>query len=70
MGKQITLDELKQKPESDLVVDYIVKRKREGLYSLTLTAGLPGSGKTSTCCRIAELVSLKILGENIMKKKT
>ncbi len=58
-------EELKKQPEADLVVNYIVHRKRKGLYSLILVSGLPGSGKSSQCQRLGEKVSEKILGDNI-----
>lgn len=51
------------------VVDLICKRKKRRLYTLLFVAGLPGSGKSSTCLRLGELVSLKLLGENIITKK-
>lgn len=57
--KKITIKEIAQKQEADLVVDYILKRKQRGLYTLILVAGLPGSGKTSTCFRIGELLYKK-----------
>lgn len=53
-------------PEADVVVNYIISRKKSGLYSLVMAAGLPGSGKTSTCFRIGELLSEAILGKNII----
>lgn len=43
-------------PESDTVVNYILTRLRKGLYSLVLVTGLPGSGKSSTCLRLRELI--------------
>ena len=51
-------------PEADVVVKYITSRYKKGLYTLVLYAGLPGSGKSSSCIRLAELVSLKLTGEN------
>jgi len=59
--EKINYDEL---PEADVIVDYIVKRKKQGLYTLTFASGLPGSGKSSQCQRIAELVSIALTGEN------
>jgi len=58
-----------QLPEADVVVDYIEGRKKKGLYSLVLTSGLPGTGKSSVDLRLAELVSLKLTGENIITEK-
>jgi len=51
-------------PEADVVVKYIVSRFSKGLYTLVLVSGLPGSGKSSLCLRLAELVSMKLTGEN------
>ena len=51
-------------PEADVVVNYISKRKKQGLYTLTFISGLPGSGKSSQCQRVAELVSIELTGEN------
>lgn len=62
-----TVEDLKQLPEADLVVNHICDRKRKGLYSLVLIAGLPGSGKSSQCCRLGELVSEKLTGVNSFK---
>ena len=53
-------------PEADVIVEYIESRKKKGLYSLVLTSGLPGTGKSSVDLRLAELVSLKLTGENII----
>jgi len=64
--KGTTADLLKQ-PEADLVVDYVINRKKKGLYSLIFVAGLPGTGKTSTCFRLGELISEAYLNKNIMK---
>lgn len=62
----LTIDLLKQ-PEADLVVNYIIDRKKKGLYSVIFIAGLPGTGKTSACLRLGELVFEKYLGENKMR---
>jgi len=51
-------------PEADVVVNFIAKRKRQGLYTLAFISGLPGSGKSSQCQRVAELVSIELTGEN------
>jgi len=56
-------------PEADVVVDYIVRRFKKGLYTLTFVWGLPGSGKSSTCQRLGELVSLKLFNENRITNK-
>ena len=53
-------------PESDVVVNYIVERKKQGLYTLSFSSGLPGSGKSSQCQRVAELVSIALTGKNII----
>lgn len=47
-------------PEADVVVNYIIARLRRGLYSLVLVTGLPGSGKSSTCLRLRELIQTKL----------
>ena len=49
--------------EAGVVVSYIKSRKRQGLYTLTLVAGLPGTGKSSSCLRMAERVSEELTGE-------
>ena len=59
-----SVEDLKKFPEADLPVNYICDRKRKGLYSLTLVSGLPGSGKSSQCCRLAEKVLEKMTGKN------
>lgn len=59
-----SVHDLKLFPESDLVISYISERWKQGLYSLCLVNGLPGSGKSSLCCRLSELVYLKLVGEN------
>lgn len=41
--------------EADVVVKYINARFRRGLGTNILVIGLPGSGKSSTCFRVAEL---------------
>ena len=53
-------------PEADVIVDYIESRRKKGLYTLILTAGLPGTGKSSLDLRLAELVSLRLAGKNII----
>jgi len=65
--KNITVKEIAAGEEADLVVDYIINRKKKGLYTLALVSGLPGTGKTSTCFRLGELITKKVLGENQMK---
>lgn len=57
-------EDLKNFPEADLVVNYIVDRWKRGLYTLVLVGGLPGSGKSSACIRLAEKVHEKINEEN------
>jgi len=59
--EKINYDKL---PEADVVVNYICKRKKQGLYTLIFASGLPGSGKSSQCQRLAELVSIELTGEN------
>jgi len=53
-------------PEADVVINYIAARKQKGLYSVIFAAGLPGSGKSSSCLRLMELLSLKLTGKNII----
>jgi nucleoside-triphosphatase THEP1 len=60
--------DLNKTPESDLIINHIAYRKRKGLYSLVLINGMPGTGKSSTCQRLAELVSIKLYGENKITK--
>jgi len=55
--------------EADVIVDYLVARHKQGLYSLVLTTGLPGSGKSSADLRLAEVTSIKLTGENIITPK-
>ena len=59
-------NDLLKKPEADLVVNYVLNRKKKGLYTLIFVAGLPGSGKTSTCFRLGELLTEKYYGKNLM----
>jgi len=54
----------KNMPEADVIVEYIVARYNKGLYTLVLTAGLPGTGKSSIDIRLAELISLRLTGKN------
>jgi DNA-binding CsgD family transcriptional regulator len=53
-------------PEADVIVDYIYSRHKKGLYTLTLFTGLPGTGKSSSCVRLGELVSLRLTSKNII----
>lgn len=59
-----TAEEMKQWPEADLVINHILKRWKMGLYSLVIVAGMPGSGKTRSCIRIAEKITEKVNGKN------
>ncbi len=43
-------------PESDVIIKYTIQRFHKGLYSLILVTGLPGTGKSSTSQRYAELI--------------
>jgi len=56
-------------PEADVVLNYIKTRKKKGLYTLILTSGLPGTGKSSMDLRLAELTSLELAGENIVTEE-
>ena len=51
-------------PESEVVVDYVYNRYKKGHYSTLYIIGLPNTGKSSTCQRLAELISKKINKEN------
>lgn len=53
-------------PEADVIVDYIESRRKKGLYTLILTAGLPGTGKSSLDIRLAEVISIRLAGKNII----
>jgi len=66
MGDEI---DYSKHPEADVVVDYIVQRFKKGLYTLTFVWGLPGSGKSSACQRLGELVSMKLFNENRITSK-
>lgn len=50
-------------PEADVVVDYVRQRYERGLYSLVLVTGLPGSGKSSTCVRLGQIIEKDLFGE-------
>ncbi len=65
--KESTTAEILTKEEADLVTNYIITRWNKGLYSLILVAGLPGTGKSSLCMRMSELIYLKKEGVNKMK---
>jgi len=54
--KKITIEDIKKMPEADLLVNHVVDRRRKGLYSLILVHGLPGTGKSSQCFRLKELI--------------
>lgn len=59
-----------QLPESDCIINYISDRFKKGLYTMILVTGLPGTGKSSVCLRLAELASLKLHGENTITSDT
>lgn len=65
--KKVTIKDIASGEEADLVLGYIKYRKKKGLYTLVLVSGLPGTGKTSTCFRLGELITTDILGENKMR---
>lgn len=52
-----TQEEILKHPEADLITNHIVDRYKKGLYSLVLVHGLPGTGKSSTCFRVSEIIS-------------
>jgi len=66
MVRKSLINDILDKQEADLVVNYVLSRKKKGLYTLVFVAGLPGSGKTSTCFRIGELLTEKYYGKNTM----
>lgn len=43
-------------PESDVIINHTISRLKRGLYTLILITGLPGTGKSSTSQRYAELI--------------
>jgi len=65
----ITPEEIMKKPEADLVVQHAVNRYNQGLYSLKLIQGLPGTGKSSVCFRTAELIEEAFKGKKKVTKK-
>jgi len=52
-----------QLPESDVLVKYVIERLKKGLYTFVLITGLPGTGKSSFCIRLAELINTEIKKE-------
>jgi KaiC/GvpD/RAD55 family RecA-like ATPase len=41
----------------------VIERLKKGLYTFILVTGLPGTGKSSVCIRLAELINLEIKKE-------
>jgi DNA-binding CsgD family transcriptional regulator len=64
-----TIEDVLKQPEADLIVNNIVDRWHKGLYSLPFICGLPGTGKSSTCFRLAELTTLKFTNKVVVKTK-
>lgn len=56
-------------PESDLIIEHIHKRLKKGLYTHVPVTGLPGTGKSSTCQRLAELFYEKLGGNRRLKQE-
>lgn len=56
-------------PEADVIINYIYKRYKKGLYTLVLITGLPGTGKSSSGLRLSELISIKIHKENLITEE-
>lgn len=56
----INMTDFSKIPEAQVVVKHILARLKKGLYSLVLVTGLPGSGKSSTCLRLKELLSTNL----------
>ncbi len=52
--------------ECDVLVDYVEQRHKKGLNTTILVTGLSGTGKSSVCQRLGELISLRIHGENLL----
>lgn len=46
--------------EADVLVDEILRRRKKGLYTLILTNGLPGTGKSWLNLRLKEVIEEKI----------
>lgn len=55
--------------ESEAIISHIHNRYRKGLLTVVKVIGLPGMGKSYCCMRLAELISIRIHGENIMKRE-
>lgn len=62
-----SVEDLKNFPESDIIVNYIVDRWKRGLYSLVLVAGLPGTGKSSSCIRLKEKIHEALGGKGVIQ---
>jgi predicted DNA-binding protein (UPF0251 family) len=57
-------------PEADVVINHIKMRKlQKKQHTLTFVAGLGGTGKSSTCLRLAERASIELEGENKVTEK-
>lgn len=56
-------------PECDVIISEIKNRFNKGLGTNIFVIGLPGTGKSSTCQRIGELVSQELYGENRITEK-
>ncbi len=55
--------------EAGAIISHIYNRYRKGLLTVVKVIGLPGMGKSYCCMRLAELISIKIHGKNIMKRE-
>lgn len=51
-----------EKREAFGIKQFIINRKKKGLYTLVFFAGLPGSGKSYSCMRLGEILSKKLTG--------
>lgn len=63
---EIDFDKLE---EAEAIVSHVHNRYRKGLLTVIKVIGLPGMGKSYCCMRLAELISIRIHGENIMKSE-
>lgn len=66
--KQVDID-FDKLPEAEAIIGHIYNRYRKGLLTVVKVIGLPGMGKSYCCMRLAELISIRIHGKNIMKRE-
>lgn len=63
---EIDFDKLE---EAEAIISHIHNRYRKGLLTVIKVIGLPGMGKSYCCLRLAELITMRIHGKNLMKKE-